>query len=382
MTTGKFEYINPRTIYYGEGSLRSGLESELRAVSAERVHIVTTASLLESATLAYLRSVSHMLTDASLSTVSSHTPVEEVYQAACDIEASKADVIVALGGGSVSDASKLAAHGTGSASPQSMSVEDFEKLVVTGGGNSLPTVGVPTTLSVAELCGAAGFSELGTKRKVGTYFDYLIPKAVFFDPVVTDDTPDKLWLSTGIRAVDHAVESLVSDDINPISEQLALSSLVRLTRNLRLFSTTTTSRSVRHECQIGAWESYSLPRQSGKGLSHALGKAIGSIQAIPHGVTSCLLLPHVIRFYSLNPQSARRLAPAAAAIGAPTSMNDAQSVQFLAAEIGSLISQAGLPTSLDAYGVPSAVLDASAESVSDRTGFDLISVRAIYEAAR
>src|SRR5437879_12056467 len=53
---------------------------------------------------------------------------------------------------------------------------------------------------------------------------------------------------------------------------------------------------VRTENQLAAWFSFTLPGASASGLSHAMGKQIGARHRIPHGVTSCLLMPHVMRY--------------------------------------------------------------------------------------
>src|SRR5207253_2799120 len=66
---------------------------------------------------------------------------------------------------------------------------------------------IPTTLSAAELSGLAGFTTEAEHEKVGLRGEALIPQTVFFDAELSLQTPLDLWLSTGIRAVDHAVET-------------------------------------------------------------------------------------------------------------------------------------------------------------------------------
>ena len=89
----------------------------------------------------------------------------------------------------------------------------------------LPHFAVPTTLSAAELSGSSGFSAEGTNEKVGVAARELVPKAVFYDVALAVHTPLDLWFSTGIRAVDHAVETLLAPGEHPLPDAAALESL-------------------------------------------------------------------------------------------------------------------------------------------------------------
>src|SRR5205823_1413470 len=79
-------------------------------------------------------------------------------------------------------------------------------------------VAIPTTLSAAELSGLAGFTTEHEREKVGLRGAALIPSSVFFDAQLSLQTPLDLWLSTGIRAVDHAVETLLAAGSHPLPD--------------------------------------------------------------------------------------------------------------------------------------------------------------------
>src|SRR5437868_4223928 len=99
----------------------------------------------------------------------------------------------------------------------------------------------------------------------------------------------------------------------------------------------------RGEGQIAAWLSYLLPGPAARGLSHTLGKRIGSRHGIPHGVTSCLLLPHVIRF--LGPRKPEALERLRAGLGPDP-----------AAAIADLVARLGLPQHLSQWKLTESVL--------------------------
>src|SRR2546430_17251885 len=116
----------------------------------------------------------------------------------------------------------------------------------------------------------------------------------------------ELWLSTGIRALDHAVEGFLAGGEHPFNDVMALEAIRGLFSSLPRAKADPHNLDVRTENQLAAWFSFTLPGASASGLSHTMGKQIGARHGIPHGVTSCLLLPHVIRF--LAPKMPGRVA--------------------------------------------------------------------------
>src|SRR5260370_28436052 len=125
----------------------------------------------------------------------------------------------------------------------------------------------------------------------------MIPEAVILDPAVTVSTPEWLWLSTGIRAVDQAVEDVCSTNRQPMSDGASLHALRLLSRGLRACKADPADLAARLNCQLGAWMSM-VGSQNGvaKGASHGIGHVLGGTAAVPHGYTSCVMLPHVLCF--------------------------------------------------------------------------------------
>src|SRR5439155_19761218 len=91
-----------------------------------------------------------------------------------------------------------------------------------------PTVrmlAVPTTLSAAEFTPFAGVTNTARKAKEGYAHPLLAPRAVILDPAMTTATPPRLWFSTGMKAVDHAVEQLCNPLRSPYADALAAEGL-------------------------------------------------------------------------------------------------------------------------------------------------------------
>jgi maleylacetate reductase len=124
----------------------------------------------------------------------------------------------------------------------------------------------------------------------------LLAEAVIYDAALTLATPLQLWLSTGIRALDHAVEGFHADGEHPFNDVMALEAIRRLFDSLPRALAAPRDLGVRTENQLAAWFSFTLPGASAGGLSHTMSKQIGARYGIPHGVTSCLMLPHVMRY--------------------------------------------------------------------------------------
>src|SRR5262249_36027536 len=143
--------------------------------------------------------------------VRAHTPAETVDEAAEMVGVAAADLLVSLGGGSAIDTAKAAAFA----------------LAEDGAKPFLPHIALPTTLSAAEFTFYAGVTGAdGVKRAVR--HEDLAPGEVFLDPRLTLVTPHELWLSSGIKALDHAVESFLGPRHHPVTDALALEAAGRL----------------------------------------------------------------------------------------------------------------------------------------------------------
>ena len=334
-----FNYSNPRVIRWGAGSV-SHLSSELTRLSTERTVLVTTRSLLSSVDRLSVRPVATVV-------IAQHAPMSQIDGGVDEASSARADGIVSFGGGSAIDGAKIISVRLGD------------------GGRALPHVAIPTTLSVAELAAGAGFTnEAGDKA--GMRNPMLLVETVIYDAELTLATPMELWLSTGIRALDHAVEGFLADGEHPFNDVMALEAIRRLFESLPRAKASPEDLDVRTENQLAAWFSFTLPGASASGLSHTLGKQIGARHGIPHGVTSCLLLPHVIRYLE------RRMPDRVAMLTAATGPDPA-------AQVEGLIESLGLPQRIAASGIGEPELRKAAGELAGK--YPAEDLREIYLAA-
>jgi alcohol dehydrogenase class IV len=300
----------------GNGSVR-GLAAAVARAEAQRALVITGPSIADKTGLLwYVEQILGPFHAGSYTGVRPHTPEETVAEAAEMSEAAGADLLVSLGGGSAIDTAKAVAH----------TMSETRR-------RPLPHIAVPTTLSAAEFTHYAGVTGAdGIKRAVTG--DDLVPREVFLDPHFTLATPPALWLSSGIKALDHAIESMLGSRHHPVTDTLAIEAARRLFRALPACATDNASLEPRADAQIAAWMSLFSPATSRGGLSHALGHQLGA-RGVPHGVTSCITLPVVLRF--VEPATKDRQATITAALGTTLTLSDA---------VASLIASLGLPAQL------------------------------------
>lgn len=232
-----------------------------------------------------------------------HVPADDVDAAAQEARQAGADLLVGLGGSSVTDATKIVAlrlGGDGGRSP------------------AIPQIAVPTTLSAGEYTPASGMT--GEVDGVKSYVadPSMIPWAVVLDPVITLHTPTELWASTGVKVLDHACEAVWGPRAHPYAATLALEALRRIIRWLPRTLEDPSDLEARAECQLAGWMSMAGVVNVGVHLSHTLGHQIGARWHVPHGVTSCITLAPVMRFVAReNPAGVEQVAEALGAHDAP-----------------------------------------------------------------
>ena len=335
---------------------------EAAACGARRVLLVANRSLVQGTRV--VCEIEHALGDAHAATwtgVSPHVPRADVVEGIAQARACGADMIVAIGGGSVVDAAKLINLGL---RHEVIAVEDFDRfaLVVRRKegwirpafeGPSLPLVCVPTTLSGGEFSALAGLTDERTRKKDGILHPDMAPAAIVLDPRVTLHTPQWLWLSTGIRSVDHATETLASDRSDPYSDGMAESALRLLAEGLRRVRQDPSDLPARLLCQVGTWQS-KIPSASGvpMGASHAIGHVLGARHAVPHGYTSCVMAPWVQAWNASHAQERQRRISAA--------LGDA--TRPASELLHALIRDLGLPRRLSEVGVQAKDLPGIAEA--------------------
>ena len=313
---------------------------------AERVVLVTPRSLAGSALAAEVTTLIGARLAGSFASMRAHSPVEDVLALAALMRQCEADLTVALGGGSVIDGAKVAclavwrgitdAPGLIGAATSRGREPDFWD----GPAPRPRIIALPTTLSAAEFAPHAGYTDLAAGRKYRALDPWMVPRAVILDPAATLQTPAALLLSSGIRALDHAVERWCSSQPTAFSDSVSQQAMVMLAENLPRLHRQPGDMAARAACQYAAWLAV-MGGWSGVpvGASHGLGYILGAAKGVPHGITSCLMLHAVMRWNA--PVNGARQAQVARIFGA----------EAAGPAIEAFVRGLGLPTRLSEQGI-------------------------------
>src|SRR5436190_5851468 len=160
-----------------------------------------------------------------------HTPRSAVIAAAEQAREARADLIVTLGGGSITDGAKAVQLCLAN-DIRTAEAMDRVRAPSPVKPPTVAQISVPTTLSAGEFSYISGVTDERTRVKELFRHADIVPRAAVLDPAVTRHTPMWLWLSTGIRALDHCVEGICSNEASPYGDAQALHGLSLLARGL------------------------------------------------------------------------------------------------------------------------------------------------------
>ncbi|EGD98533.1 alcohol dehydrogenase [Trichophyton tonsurans CBS 112818] len=333
---GAYITLPAKYMLYGQGN-RSSLRKVVSELGGSKAFIITGRSLNEKTPV--IKELEDLLADSHAGTyagVRQHAPVADIESAIEHIKQSAANVLVAVGGGSPIDAAKAVAYHIHQHTEQ-----------------WIPIVALPTTLSVAENTFGAGYTSR-EGLKVGIFHPELAPKAIIYDAEITLHTPARLWLSSAVRAIDHAVELQYHPQAAEVpTKRLCRTAIREIFRLLPLCKKDPEDPKIRQELQIAAYSAFPpFYFTAPIGLSHAIGHVIGATYAIPHGITSCISLAKTIHFKATrNPEEAHQIAKILPYIGQACSGDDAKDANAVGDAIAKLVESLELKSTLTEFSV-------------------------------
>lgn len=339
-------------VYYGPGSVKTALPALLETLGVKKALIVTGRSLHEKTDV--VRRVESILKGldaygATFFEIGEHTPIAGIRKGIQVFKDNGCDFIVSVGGGSPVDGSKAMLY----------------NIQLETGGPTLKQVAIPTTLSAAEYSIGAGFTT-DEGEKIAVSSQDLAPAGIILDAELTLPTPERLWLSTGIRALDHAVENLYRPGVSFPVKHFMYVALRDLFHYLPASKKDPANVEYRQRLQLASWMSLwpmKLQKYSALGISHSLGHKLGARFSIPHGITSCLTLaPTVVLKAEVGSDDDKKwLAECLFYLKEQSTGSLDGDVLKLADLIKRLVIELGLETNLSAYKVPTDALLSVAE---------------------
>lgn len=389
----------PRQLMVGEGVAQN--VPRLVAECGSRVLIVTDRVLVGQPRVAELIAAVQGRVEA-VAVFADATPdvpltdVDLAVSAAADVDA---DVLLAIGGGTVIDLAKIIGvirrHG---GTPRDYYGESKVP------GPTMPLVAVPTTSGTgSELTPVSVLTDPDRELKVGVSSVHIIPDFAVVDPELTYTCPATVTAHSGIDAFCHAVESYTARprahgprDLveqvflgrNPVTDHYALLAAERIARSLRGAVRDGSDADARADMSYGSVLAGLAFSHAGNAGPHALQYPIGAATHTPHGLGVGLLLPYALT--AARDVIGDRLATLARVCGLDVSgASEMEAADAFVPWLGGLLSDIGIPASLAEIGVDRADLPRFAEMASGVTRLvqnhpgptDIASLTAILESA-
>jgi maleylacetate reductase len=366
MLSGTHRYPRQDEVVYGRPAGDALIEAA-RSNQASRLLVTTTKSLAGPDGLASkVAAALGGLCVGIFPGITAHSPREAVIHGAREARRLECDLLVAVGGGSVIDATKVMQLCVWADIERPEELDRYragaraDRVDMATIRGSLRMVAVPTTLSAAEFTPFAGVTDSQRRVKEGYAHPDLAPRCVVLDPAMTLQTPLPLWFSTGLKAIDHGIEQLCNPKRAPMADTLAAEGVRHLLRGLPATKRMPTDVDARLDCQFGMWFAISgASAGHGMGASHAIGHTLGGMFGVPHGLTSCVILPAVLRWNEAVDADRQRFVREL--VGLPASQST------LSDTVKGLCRALDLPTTLESVGIASGQFRAIAEhTMGDR----------------
>lgn len=357
---GSYDFLNQSNVVFGKPA-DLAIDEELEARQIKRALLVSSKTLNRKEDAA--QRIGSAMKDrliAIYDDIEPHAPIPAVLRLAQLMQEERPEIVVTLGGGSVIDTVKVATLAWEAGATDRDALIAI-RAVVNDAGEQVSTfqpesimrhIDIPTTLSGAEFGTIGG--AVDTTRRIKDIYKHpqLCADTVIYDPELARLTPNDLWISTGMRAVDHAIETIQSRGGFAYTDGMALNALRLFKDHLQSDNQSSIDPAALQGCQFAVWSSTVGLGRIPYGASHGMGHQLGAVSGVPHGHCSCVLLPAVLEY---NKEIAlEKDEMIASALGA--------SGQSASEAVRSLILRLNLPDNLQAVGVNKVDLQKIAEA--------------------
>jgi alcohol dehydrogenase class IV len=353
--------VLPATTWIEPGARRRA-GAEAVALGASRALLVTDAFMVARGVAAELAAI---LEDAGLAVAVFDGVEPDPTDAAIDegraaLVAHEAEVVVALGGGSVLDAAKTIAVRGGNPGPLRQYM-GYGRLLGTG----LPVVAIPTTAGTgSEATRVVVVTDTSTNTKMMLLDDRLCPTVALVDVELSTTMPRPLTAHVGVDTLTHGIEAYVSAKATEETDPLALACVERCGRHLEAAWRDGDDLEARAGMARAAYEGGAAFANASVCLVHGMSRPLGAVFHVPHGLSNAVLLPAVTAFSLAGAPG--RYAEVARALGLATAGDDdAAAGEALVAGLESLNDRLEVPRLRDLPGVDRAAFDAALPKMAE-----------------
>ncbi len=341
--TGRFFPQVQPVLFAGAGA-SAQLAANIARAGHSKLLVITDKILVE---LGLVGSVTEQLEQAGVSCVIydgilPDPTTGQVDDGAEMLQREQCDGVLAIGGGSSIDAAKIIAlQGT-----EKISVADIEGFFQVS-EPGLPVYVVPTTAGTgSEATMVSVITDQVANKKVFIADTKLTPRMAALDPVLMQSMPAPITAATGMDALTHALESLLSTMATDETRYYATLAAKLIFENLPVAYSKPSNLAARESMALASYYAGAAFTKSNVGYVHGIAHQLGAMYHVPHGVANAVILPHVLQFYADGVPEI--LAAVAARVGiGEAGQADQQRAQALIDQVRSLGVAIGVPPALD-----------------------------------
>ena len=354
-------FILNETSYFGKGA-REELPEEIKKRGFQKVFLVSDEALVEAGVT---EKVEKVLKKAKIpyklySKIKPNPTIKNVLDGVTACKRSKADLIVAVGGGSSIDTAK--GISIVMTNPDRKDIRSLNGLSNTE-NKGMPIIALPTTAgTAAEVTINYVITDEEAKVKMVCVDPNDIPILSIVDSELMASMPKSLAAATGMDALTHAVEGYITKAHNDMSDMFHMKAI----QMIFMFLPSAVNDKNEEAIEKMAMAQYMAGMgfsNVGLGIVHSMAHQLGAVYDTPHGIANAMLLPTVMRFNGENPETAQRFREILVNIGRPDAehLNDQDVINTFVWMISELSKTVGITQTIKDYGAKEEDFDMLAE---------------------
>ena len=360
---GVYEVLLPKRVVFGD-RVEEKIGAEAKGLGAKKAFIVTDETIEKTGLLEKVETPLKEVVEVDIfDRVESEPTLKAAEAIAMAARAAKYDLVVGVGGGSVLDMAKVASAAV--ANPGQV-VSDFfgaNKIA----NPSVPKMLIPTTAGTGAEATPYALIIVEEKKKA-IASSYNLADVVLISPSFTASMPPEITASTGMDALSHAVEALLSLGANPLTDSFALEAIRKISDNLEEAFAHGNNLEARLKMSIAAMLAGMAFGNAGVIVGHAAAHTIGARYNISHAKASALALPYVMEYNT--PAAEEKLAKVARELGEDISgLSDEEAASKAVARVKKMLEALKLPTRLADLDVPEKDLPDLADAIMKEKGY-------------
>lgn len=343
----------PGKLVFGNGVLGQ-LAQDIVAQSCKSVIIMTIKPLLgalEDFCGHLKRNGIALIMDTTIEQEPSFADFKKILERYSQVDA---DTVIGIGGGSVLDVSKLVAA-------QLNNNQSLEEIVGNGllKGRTIGLICAPTTAGTGSEVSPNAILVDNENQKKGIISPFLVPDAVYVDPLLTVGVPAAITAATGLDALTHCLEAYTNKFAQPFIDMYAFEGMRLIAANLVEAVKNGENVHARSEVAMGSMLGGFCLGPVNTAAVHALSYPLGSMFHLAHGLSNALLLPYVMEYN--YPAAPKRYADVAIALGCERQSTDEETAKAGIAKVKELIKECGIPSRLRDVNIPREAIPQMAE---------------------